>query len=162
MNGRGSDRQCIVRKESVKSVSLPSKKTLKGILQEHGHGHWSDPFGNRSNFATLFLHVFKVDITNEARARGAFFSINAHIDDHTTFSHHVSSDKTGSTDSSNKNIGLAGEFGKVLGVAVSNSYGGIAVRGFLDQKGSEGFAYNIAPSNDHNMLLLDLNLSSLE
>ena len=116
-----------------------------GGSQQHGDGHGAYPTGDRREPSCHRGNALKVHITAKFPC---CIAIHSYINDYRTGFNHLPGDKPSLAHSGNQNIRPAGHLRQILGPAVANGNGSIAVQ---CQK-CHGFSYNIAASNDDTLL----------
>lgn len=128
-------------------------KSAEGVLHEHGNRHGTHAPGDGSHVAGKRSDRVVIDIAYEAVAAfgiGVFNAVDADVNNGDAFFDHVCSYKMGSTNRSDKEVGLASDGGEVAGTGMADRDSGVAGNGFAHHEESGGFADDLAaPEDDH-------------
>jgi len=77
----------------------------------------------------------------------AVVTVDTYVDDDGAVLEHIGGDEMLFADGGDKNVGLAGDLGKVFGFGMANGHGAV----FVKQEDGNGFADDVASTDDYGM-----------
>jgi hypothetical protein len=105
------------RESQIPTLSRQAFAGGDGIAHQHGNRHWTNSSGNWGYRFAHRSYGVEVDIANKTVAgfgRRILDTVDADIDDDGAFLDMFGSERLGSTDSCNDDVGAAGDSGEIF------------------------------------------------
>ena len=120
----------------------------EGVFEEHGDSEWPHAAGHRGDGGGDLANGIEIDVA----AKLAVDAVDAHVDHDGAGADHVGSHESRLADGGDQDVGLAGDFGKIFCLAMTDRDGGIGARAALDEHDGDRFADDFAPAEDDDVI----------